>query len=67
MSPYFNTIPDYFIPINHIPNGIDIVGTNISIIDIIGMFPNVNAKEGNKTRRGLEWILVRTGGGFNSP
>lgn len=54
------------IPINHIPNGIDIIRTNISIIHIIGMLPNVNSKEGNQSRRGLKRILIGTGGGFDS-
>lgn len=54
------------LPINHIPNGIHIIRTNISIIDVIGMLPNINAEKRNESGGGLKRILVGTGGDFDA-
>ena len=52
----------YDIPIDNIPNGLDIVGSNVPVVDIISMFPNVNSQQGSQSSGGLQGILVGTSG-----
>ena len=50
------------IPIHNVPNSVDVVRPDVAVIDIICVFPYINAKEGDKTSSGLERILIGTGG-----
>src|SRR5207249_11830889 len=35
----------YFVPIHHVPPGFDVIGTTVLIVQIISMFPNVDAED----------------------
>ena len=46
-------------PINDIPDGIHIVRTDVPIIDVIGMFPNVDPEERHEAGSCLQRVLIR--------
>ena len=35
----------HHLPVDNIPNSLDIIGTDIAIVDTVRMFPNVNAQQ----------------------
>ena len=49
-------------PVNDIPNSTDVIGTDIPVVDIVCVFPNVNSEKRYEAGGGLEGILVGTGG-----
>lgn len=53
-------------PVDNIPDGIHIVGTDIPVVHIIGMLPNINSKKRHKTSSCVERILVSTGCWFDA-
>lgn len=50
----------YILPVDHIPNGLQIIGPDIFILKVISMLPHVNPQQGDKTCCSLQGILVRT-------
>ena len=49
------------IPIDNRPYGLEVVRTQILVLQVVGVLPNVNPQERNKTAMGQQWILVRCG------
>lgn len=54
------------LPIGHLINGLDIVRSDILVLEIVGVFPDVNAEEGNQSSGGFQGILVGAGGDAES-
>lgn len=48
----------HVVPINNAPNGFQVVRTDIFVLQIIGMFPNIDSQQWNQTMSGLERILI---------
>lgn len=46
------------IPIDNVPDGTDVFGSNVSVIDIVGMLPDINTQEWFESSGGFERILV---------
>lgn len=55
-----------FVPVDNVPDGVNILGTKVTIINVICVLPNIDTKQGNKTSRGLQRILIRTGAAFDA-
>ena len=47
------------IPVDDVPDGTDVFGSDVSVIDIVGMLPDINTQEWFETSGGFERILVR--------
>ena len=41
----------YIAPVHHVPNGLDIIWADVLVLEVIGVFPYINAEERNKTCR----------------
>ena len=41
------------LPIGHIPELVDIVGTNVLVLQVVSVLPNINANDWNQTSSGL--------------
>lgn len=39
----------HILPVDNIPNGLDVVGANILVLEVVGMLPDINAKQRNQT------------------
>lgn len=39
----------HVLPIGNLPDGLDVVGTNILVLKIVGMLPNVNTEDRDQT------------------
>ena len=39
----------YILPVDHVPNGLQIIGPDIFILKVISMLPHVNPQQGDKT------------------
>ena len=39
---------------------------DIAVVDVVGMFPDINTKDGNQTSSGLEGVLVGTRSNFKT-
>lgn len=39
----------YIIPIDYIKNGLNIIGTNIFVLNVVCMLPNIDAEQRNQT------------------
>jgi len=50
------------LPIDDVEEGLDVIGTKVLVLQVVGMFPDIKAKEGNQTMGDLEWVLVLAGG-----
>ena len=46
----FKTL-QYVTPVHHVPNSLDVVWAHVLVLEVIGMFPYINAEERNKTCR----------------
>lgn len=50
----------YILPVNNVKDCFHVIGSYIFVLQIVGMFPNINAKKRNETSCGLKRILIRT-------
>ena len=53
-------------PVDNLPDFFEIVGTYVLVLEVVGVFPYVDAEEGNKPRSGLKRVLVGAGGDFET-
>ena len=49
-------------PVEHVEDGLDVGATEVLVLEIVSVLPDVNAKEGNESGGGLEGILVLASG-----
>merc|ERR1719378_1880848 len=49
-------------PVRNLENGFHVVRTNILVLQVVGMLPYINTKEGHEAGGGLEGVLVGAGG-----
>ncbi len=54
------------VPIHNVPNAFDIVWSQVPIVHIVSMLPNINAQEWNEASSRLQRILVGAGGNLNA-
>jgi len=51
----------YVLPVNNVEDCLHVKRSYIFILQVIGVFPHVDAEEWNETGRSLKRILIRTG------
>jgi hypothetical protein len=56
----------HLVPVNHSPNGLDILRPTILSIQIVRVLPNINAQQGYQPGCSVQWILIRTRGNFQT-
>jgi hypothetical protein len=49
------------LPVHNAPNGLEVIGANILVLEIVGVLPDIDTKERNKSNH---WILVSSRGDF---
>jgi hypothetical protein len=54
------------LPVDNLPNGLEVIGTNVLVLEVVSVLPNVNAQKRNQTSGGLERILVRGSGNLKA-
>ena len=54
------------VPIHDVPNSVDVIRSDVAVINIICVFPNVNTEKRDKTSSGLERILIGAGGNLKT-
>lgn len=50
------------LPVDYIPNGFQIVRSDVFILKIVSVLPHVNPQQWNKACGSLQWVLIRAGG-----
>jgi len=46
------------LPVNNLPDMVNIIRSDIFVLDVISMFPDINAQKRNKTNWN-QWVLIR--------
>mmetsp|Transcript_359 Transcript_359/g.660 ORF Transcript_359/g.660 Transcript_359/m.660 type:complete len:226 (+) Transcript_359:1743-2420(+) len=49
------------VPVDDVPDGLDVVGSNVSVIDVISVLPDIDSEQGLQSGRRLHGILVGEG------
>lgn len=49
------------LPVDDLPDGLEVVGADVLVLEVVGVLPDINAQQGDQTGGGLERVLV--GGG----
>ena len=49
-------------PVSDFPNGFHVVRTNVLVLEVVRVLPNVNSEKGYQRSGGSEWVLVGTSG-----
>lgn len=49
------------LPVDNLPDGLEVVGADVLVLEVVGVLPDINAQQGDQTGGGLEGVLV--GGG----
>lgn len=48
------------LPVDDVPDGFQIVGPDVFVLQVVRVLPHVDAQQRNKTCRSLQGVLVRT-------
>ena len=49
------------IPVDNVPNSTDVIGSDVSVIDVVGVLPDINTQQRFESSSSLQWILVWEG------
>lgn len=52
----------HVLPVGHLVDGLDVIGPDVLVLQVVSVLPDVDAKEWNQTGGGLQRILVGAGG-----
>lgn len=50
------------LPVDDVPDGVEVVGTDVLVLEVVGVLPDINSQKGDQSGSGLEGILVGGGG-----
>lgn len=50
------------LPVDNVPDGVEVVGADVLVLEVVGVLPNINSQKGNQSSGGLKRILVGRGG-----
>lgn len=55
------------LPVDDVPDGVDVLGPHVPVVDVVGVLPDVDPEEGHEAGGRLEGVLVGAGGRLDPP